>query len=381
MRRLPLSPPALLFALLIVLATAGPYRAADVPGGITDAEGRVGFLATPKGGIDAVNLATGEILWQTAAAQRPLCVVGNRLYAVAAVEKKRPLYYMGFLMLKPPPGKHGFRIVGFDLDDKGQRVLESEVVETPEWVQLPEPAGEAFTTRWQIDKDGLLLTWEARTWYSGGRKPTPEMVATARRQAGSAFRMDLRTGETRPATPSKPSVPPAWPFANDLENLAVRWQGFCGSTYKAVILEEADGKQKLVLRSWDAVTHAAQPAKELAQGRQLVVLPAMDDRFLGVREILPSPEKTLNEEERRRYAWAIFAVETGAYVGSMPYDPHTQTMNVINERAYLLIGGSIVGALDQPFRYMRSVRAVDLKTGKTLWEHPIPSKAVAPLAK
>jgi len=163
--------------------------------------------------------------------------------------------------------------------------------------------------------------------------------------------------------------------------LAVRWQGVCGSTYKAVILEEADGKQKLVLRSWDAATHAAQPAKELAQGTQFVVMPAMDERHLGVREALPIPEKTLNEEERRRYSWTIFAVESGERVGSMPYDPHTQTMIILNERAYLLIGGSIVGSLDRPFQYTRGLRAVELKTGKTLWEHPIPSKTVAPLAK
>ena len=39
--------------------------AAYLPGGVADAEGKTGYLANPQGGIDAVNLKTGKLLWDT----------------------------------------------------------------------------------------------------------------------------------------------------------------------------------------------------------------------------------------------------------------------------------------------------------------------------
>jgi hypothetical protein len=52
-----------------------------IPGGVADAQGKIGYLANPKGGIDAVDLKSGNLLWHSAAASYPLLVHEKRLYA------------------------------------------------------------------------------------------------------------------------------------------------------------------------------------------------------------------------------------------------------------------------------------------------------------
>src|SRR5947208_13252831 len=67
----------------------GPSGTLALPAGIADPAGRTGFLAGAGGGVDAVDLTTGDVLWQTTEAQRPLLVVGDRLYAQAGVRRNR----------------------------------------------------------------------------------------------------------------------------------------------------------------------------------------------------------------------------------------------------------------------------------------------------
>src|SRR5205823_4768852 len=68
-----------------------PTRGGPVllPCGVADAAGRTGYLSNPGGGIDAVDLLTGDLLWKSDEAQRPLLVVGGRLYAQAGLKRNR----------------------------------------------------------------------------------------------------------------------------------------------------------------------------------------------------------------------------------------------------------------------------------------------------
>src|SRR5262249_37616394 len=56
-----------------------------IPGGVADAEGKTGYVSNPAGGIDAVNLKTGKLLWDTKAAAKPLALDPDRLCAHANV--------------------------------------------------------------------------------------------------------------------------------------------------------------------------------------------------------------------------------------------------------------------------------------------------------
>jgi hypothetical protein len=70
----------LLCGLAVLLLAARPLRAADddksttpvlLPGGgIADPDGKVGYFPSVAGGIEAVDLATGKVLWDSREANR-----------------------------------------------------------------------------------------------------------------------------------------------------------------------------------------------------------------------------------------------------------------------------------------------------------------------
>ena len=135
----PLAPLALV-ALVVTAPPPSPPPAAPpvvvelprgnvvlLPCGVADAAGRTGFLANAAGGIDAVDLVAGELLWSTDEAQRPLLVVGDRLYAQAGLKRNR------------------IRILAFDINKTGECVLESDAVVLPPWVVVGEAPGHSFT--------------------------------------------------------------------------------------------------------------------------------------------------------------------------------------------------------------------------------------------
>src|SRR5262245_60060296 len=105
----------LLPVLAIALATTPMLRAnVPLPSGLADPAGRTGFFTMVRGHVEAIDLTTGDTLWASDKAHRPLLVVGDRLYAF---------------------GKDGdkVRIVGLDLLAKGELVFHTEALPLPAW--------------------------------------------------------------------------------------------------------------------------------------------------------------------------------------------------------------------------------------------------------
>jgi hypothetical protein len=364
-------PTTLLVALVLVPAVHGKdATVTPLPGGIADPAGRTGFVASAAGGIDAVDLATGDVLWSTTEAQRPILVAGDHLYAQAGLKRNR------------------LRILAFDLTRAGECKLESDPVVLPPWVVTNDTPTHTFTARWRLEKNQLILAWQASALPSGTGRPAPLPDTEERRHAEGEARIDLDTGKVTLADrPEKTPAPPTPKMGRQLEKLAVRWQGVTGKTFTAVILEETEPtggaatgtrEQKLVLRSWDLETEKPQPSKELLRGKRLLVQPTLDERFVCVRDAGVTPEEKTTPEERRKNGWSVFAVETGELTARVPYEPGTQALTLVGPRAFLLMAGPIKGPIDRPFVHPRSLKAVELKSGKVLWERPIEGKPVAP---
>jgi hypothetical protein len=131
--RLALAPVVCL--VFIGLAHAGADGSA-LPGGVADAEGKVGYLSQPKGGIVAISLEKGDVLWESKDASRPLTLVGKRLAALA-----------------PEKGKGNvLRVVVFDTEAMGKKPLESEPIVLPDWAVVGagldrHEMGKGFTAR------------------------------------------------------------------------------------------------------------------------------------------------------------------------------------------------------------------------------------------
>lgn len=332
-----------------------------LPGGLADPAGRVGYLSNAHGGIDAVDLRTGDLLWDTHEAQRPVLLAGSRLIAQAGTKRNR------------------LRVFAFDLLQKGECVLESDPVVLPAWVVTADGPGRSFEARWRLEKNILVLAWEASAWYSGPTHPTPQQEAAARRHAAGVAHIDLDTGQVETSPPEKMPDPPPSP-ADNLEKMSVRWQGAIGGRYYAMTFEELPSSQRLLLRAWGPDGRAAAPI-ELAQGKHLLAHTSLDGRFLCVREAVPPPDDKGMRKIGEEHAWRLFYIETGQQVARLPYENGAQTISIVGGRAFYTIGGAITGPLDRPLVQPRVLKTFDLKTGKLAWQRAIAGRTVAPAVR
>ena len=75
-----------LMGLAVTLSATAATAGQPLPCGISDAGNRTGFIANARGGIDAVDLATGDLFWDVEGARRPVLAEDDRLFAWAPVK-------------------------------------------------------------------------------------------------------------------------------------------------------------------------------------------------------------------------------------------------------------------------------------------------------
>jgi hypothetical protein len=371
----------MLLALCQVAHAADVPQPAALPGGFVDASGKIGVFNMADGGVQAIELATGKILLQSQRVQRPLFLDGDRLVGLQAVHA--PVVRSFCFEWQPPwdGPRNGFRLVTLDTAKSGELVQVSETVALPEWASIVDAHDRSFTFRWHTDKSRLVLTWEAKTWYAGPTEIMTQDEAVYRKQATGAVRFDPATAafETQPAQPT-PTAPRVFETWRELERLSIRWQKRTANQLVLVTLDEARGEQTLSLRTYDATTRQLQHAKALKNGERLTLLPTLDEQYLCVRDAAPSPDLAAPDGEAA-VQWTIVKADTGEAVAQVLHEPGTTAATVFDGRIYFLLAGRISGSVNRPFVVPRSVRAVDLRTGRMLWERPIGGKPAAPPPK
>jgi hypothetical protein len=352
---------------------AVPRQARPFPGGILDPGGRTAYLAGAGEGIEAIDLTTGEVVWQTHEAQIPILVLGNRLLAQAGVKRNR------------------LRVLTFDLERKGECIAESDPVVLPAWVVTGEAPGRSFSAVWKQDKHYLTLDWEATAWSDGLKSSTHRQPSTRKHAVGSA-RIDLEGGEVELQVLEKLPQSAEAPLPRFLEKQAVRWHKVIDHYLAALILEEApdtgkpagketspgERKYRFVLRAWDRVTGKPIPEVEVLTGRRLVVLPTLDEAFLLVRDAAPDPGELVSSATDKEKDWYVFPLDALTLRGRVPWVPGTQSALLFAGRAYFLVAGPVTGPLDRPGVRSQSVQAFDLVRGKKLWERPVAGRSITP---
>lgn len=368
----------LLLAAVSTASAADLPRPAPLPGGFVDPIGPIGVFNAPDGGVQTVEFATGQSFWQSQQAQRPLFLIGSRLFALAAVQAP-VVRHFGFEWRPPWDGpRNGFRLVAFDLAQFGQVVLQSETVALPEWASLVEAHDRSCALGWFLENGRLVVVWQVEAWYGDLICKTPQEEAAYRQHAEGAVRFDMETAAFETvAVPPPPAAAPPFPIWKDLERRVVRWQKITTKQHFLLTLDETQGQQTLSLHTFDLATRRLMSVKPLFSGQRLTVLPTHDEQYLCLRDVMPSPEIQANEE-RAKVQWSIFAVENGQCIAQVPFEPGTTTAAIYGDRVYFLISGRINTPMDRPFVVPRSLRAVDLKTGATQWELPVGGKPSAP---
>jgi hypothetical protein len=330
-----------------------------LPGGLADAGGRNGYVANPHGGIDAIDLKSGEVLWTTTEAEKALFLQGSRLITQAGTRRNR------------------IRILVFDTAQQGECILESDPIVLPPWVVTGEAVGCSFEARWRLEHNQVVLAWTASASYAGDARPTPQQKAAAERRAAGTARIDLGTGQVQ-LGPAEEAPAEVTPPGDLIEKMSVRWQAVRGNRICALIAEESPSGQLLVLRSWEHPGGKPLARQEIARGKRVLVLPTLDGNYLGLREATPTPDPKAPRKPDHERAWALFAIDTGLPVARLPYEPGTQAISLIGTRAFIAVADALNGPLDRPIVQSRTLHAVDVKTGKLLWEHAVAGRLLTP---
>jgi hypothetical protein len=345
--------PLVLVIMVLPVLAEPPSKPVLLPKGVADPSGHTGFVSNPSGGIDAINLTTGKLLWQVSAIQRPLIVTGNRLFSLAPEEKRG----------------HAARVEVLDVNRQGEKILASDPVVFPAWVSLDETPGCVLRLEAAIDGHDLILRWEAHARYVGGAAAPPAIREKYKKDASGVVRVNQETG----GVTSLPATPPE-PMHTDLKHVTSSpyYLGaaieevplLVGNKLVALAVNESKGGEDLVLKTWDAKTGKRLDPVSLRQGKGLVARVTDDKQYLVVQD-----EVADTATDRKSPSW-VFELTNGRPVAHPNLEPGIQAITVLEPRLYYAVAqvsAKPTSGLKQPW----TLKAADMKSGQILWERPI----------
>jgi hypothetical protein len=311
------------------------------------------YLMSPEGGIDAVDLGSGRVLWHASEAAKPLALAGDRL--VAQKEPSRERGTLGLVVL--------------DVAAAGKTLSQMDV-RLPEGVvpAIDEGLGTSFEATGRADGLRVTISWRFSRREVGGATPAPG-DAPAERQAEGFVLLDVDTG--RVATPTVAPVPTSSELPERVARLVA--SGACparprrvGGVLALTDSERRDAATCYRLRRWDPKSGEPLAERTLFCGAAVSQRIAADGRHLMLTR---RPERAA--EPRAEYVWPIYDLETGAAVAEVPSDLSGPSFFVFDQRLAhdALPGGRRVGDawVTEPLR----LRVIDLRDGREVWARPI----------
>ena len=178
----------------VALWSSTLIRAADmpakswitIPGGLADPAGKVAYLASASDGIEAVDLESGQAIWESKDAQRPLALAGDQIIAQAPRGQAK-INTINVIVLDAPSGKV---------------ISRAQPIVLPEWVAVDGGIGLSFSSTAAMDGNDLVISWHAErqfakgVTFAGSVPPTQEAMAAARKIESGEARVDLGSGAT-----------------------------------------------------------------------------------------------------------------------------------------------------------------------------------------
>jgi hypothetical protein len=304
------------------------------PGVIADPAAERLYLMNSQGGIDAIGLASGNLLWTSRAAGKPLAVFDDRLAAQA----------------DPTGGSSSLPIVL--LDTKSGRVVSNIAIPMPPGVMPPsinDKMGTSSSVKARADHDGLLVWW---TITGRGISPIPGPV-NVRNYSGAAL-INLHTnsvttlasdqadamlrGKTSAATPSLSGAEGVYFPPQRVDGLFV-----------SVKLGSASVGQPAVLKRWRADGGEPLPDIELGPGFVASSISADRSLFLSVSDSTPG----------QGYLWSLYSIADWKRVAEVHLADSASPFFVWHS---ILIYKAMPAA-EEPTR----LRGLNLKTGTQIW--------------
>jgi hypothetical protein len=354
--------PLVLVTMVLPVLAEPPSKPVLLPKGVADPSGHTGFVTNPSGGIDAINLTSGKLLWQVDPTQRPLIVKGNRLFSLVPEEKRA----------------HAARVIVLDVDRQGKKILESDPVVFPAWASLHETPGCVLRLEAAIDDHDLILRWEAHARYVGGAAAPPAIREKYKKDASGVVRVNQETGGVT-SLPAPPAAPE--PLHADLKHVtsSAYYLGAAieeaplvvGNKLIALAVNESKGSEDVVLKTWDAKTGKPFDPVSLRRGKGLVARVTDDKQYVVVLE------EAADAATARKFPSWVFELTNGRPVAHLNLEPAIQAMTVLEPRLYYAVAqvsAKPTSGIKQPW----TLKAADIKSGQILWERPIEGARVTP---
>lgn len=319
------------------------------PGVIVDRDRAAVYVMSPERGIDAIDLASGRLLWRTDQAAKPLLRYKDRLLA----------------QTEPAVGQRFLRIALLNTRD---------IAAAPRFVDIPLPAGvqptiddameSTFRAAARVHKGAVVLSWQYTYRRITGPPPGPDDRASDRKATGNV-RIDIHTGQIHPigemAAPEA-ELPPAVSRLKDAGALPGRvWR--VGDVLVAIERATHAGKQRVTLKRWDAETGAALADVTLFDGGLSFRSVSADQRHL-----LASRR---DASDSRIWKWVVFSLKTGAKAAELRHDEPGARFFLYGSRLIHETNATLRRVGGQLVMEPGKLRAVDLESGAEVWSHAI----------
>jgi hypothetical protein len=165
----------------------GPVKSwVVIPGGLADLPGKVAYVASANDGVEAVDLESGQTIWESKEAIKPLALAGDQLVAQAPRGQSK-INTINLVILDAPSGKV---------------VSNAQPVVLPDWIAVDGGIGLSFSSVAAMEGNEMVLYWHAErsfakgVTYANGTPPTQEAIAAARKIESGEARLDLGSGNT-----------------------------------------------------------------------------------------------------------------------------------------------------------------------------------------
>jgi hypothetical protein len=172
-----------ILAAVALFVAVAPLRAADFA---VSPDNKMVFVSAKGGGIEAIDLAFGKIIWSNKTANKVAAASNKMAFGWMADEKKPNV----------------FRVLALDAMI-GRELGKSDPIEMPDWATTAKTHGRTFWVGARDDGDLAIVAWEAGAFYAGGAAPTPEILAAAKKDAAAVVWVKFDTGKVTPLKDKK----------------------------------------------------------------------------------------------------------------------------------------------------------------------------------
>jgi hypothetical protein len=260
--------------------------------------------------------------------------------------------------------------VVLSIAQKGKVLLRSDPIEFPEWVSVQAAAGRSFSSAAGLDQEDLYLKWQANAWYAGGAAAPPPIVQRAKKEASGVVRINLESGRVENLTSDK--APPflAASLPKQLQSATshpysdgVAWQTkpwIVDGVVAALDRKDSGEKEDLLLKAWDLATGMERPSVELRMGKSLVAEVTLNKCHVLLRE----------RDKIEQSTWWVYGCPLGKLEAELPYLPNTESTTILGAHLYCAVAEPVKKLATQVLQG-RTLKAIDLKSGKPLWDWPL----------